>query len=231
MFIHSNSDLMVYSVKLKLLRCVTGAMRGFIEVHIHWGEFDSHFAHKAPDMWTLVIYSVAYMLPYGIQTCLGVKPSFLAVTLVMHVLPAAFQCLLSLSLQPAFTICCSSPPFCPFIFFFPSSCVLCTVHPPSSFVCLSSSLSIVLPCSSPFPLCCYPLTSPPSTLLTPSITTTSAAITPHNLGPQIFLFFSSLIPLLSFFRRANNCCQQAPHKIPAWLLLWDVQWRAGSNSH
>lgn len=99
MFIHSNSDLMAYSVKLKLLRCVTGAMRGFIEVHIRFigGEFDSHFAHKAPDMWTLVIYSVAYMLPYGIQTCLGVKPSFLAVTLVMHVLPAAFQCLLSLS--------------------------------------------------------------------------------------------------------------------------------------
>lgn len=52
MFIHSNSDLMAYSVKLKLLRCVTGAMRGFIEVHIRFigGEFDSHFAHKAPDM-------------------------------------------------------------------------------------------------------------------------------------------------------------------------------------
>ena len=162
------------------------------------------------------------------------EPLLLAATVMMHVLPIAFQPppppppSSSLSLRPAFTICFGSPPFCPLIFFSPSSCVLCTVHPPSSFVCLGAAPSIVPPCASHFRfgVALWPraLCPPPMSLLLmpppqkkPTLTGT----------PNLLVLPLTALPL-SFFLEgrggvANNCCQQAPHKIPAWLLLWGSQ--------
>lgn len=121
------------------------------------------------------------------------------------------------SLQPAFTICFGSSPFCLLIFSPLSSCVLCTVHPPSSFVCLSPAPSIV---SSVPPISALVLPSDPTPCPSP--------VPPADGDPK-----SPCSPLdcspLKFFWVANNCCQQAPHKIPAWLLLWGLQWHTGCN--
>lgn len=107
--------------------------------------------------------------------------------------PSSLWCRPSLFAQPL-PSAGGSPPLCPLIFFSSSSCVLCTVHPPSSRARLGSALSFVLrvppisafvlpsdltPCIPPFP---FPSTPPSS----PSRC---------SRDPQIFLFFSWLLPL------------------------------------
>lgn len=162
-----------------------------------------------------------YLSPYGIHSCSGIEPVFLSLTVMMHVLPISLSPpILSVppfSLQPAFTICFGSSPFCLLIFFPLSSCVLCTVHPPSSFVCLSPAPSIV---SSVPPISALVLPSDPTPCPSP--------VPPADGDPK-----SPCSPLdcspFKFFWVANNCCQQVPHKIPAWLLLWGLQWHTGCN--
>lgn len=115
-------------------------------------------------------------LPYGIQSCWGVEPLLLAVTVMMHVLPISFQP------PPP-----SSPQCRPFLSDQPLPSVLAPLHSiPSSFsphlpvFCalstLPSALSVsvqprpLFPLCLPFPLWCCPLTPrpvlPPSLLLT-----------------------------------------------------------------
>lgn len=137
--------------------------------------------------------------------------------------------------KPGFTICFGSPPFCrlspPW-----SSCVLSTVQPPSSFVRPRPALPIVPRAP---PISALPLPSDPS-VLTSTVSPQSPADRGLGRGPpNLLVLLLTAAPLLlsSFkvfsllfpFGVANNCCQQAPHKIPAWWLLWGRQWHTGCN--
>lgn len=137
---------------------------------------------------------------------------------------------------------CRPTPQCP-----PTTTSLCDQPLPSVLAPLHSvpsSFSLYLPVfcalSSLPPALSVPVQ--PSSLFTPWLPFPLwwCPLTPHPFrppcppscwqGPQIFLFFSWLVPL-KVFLVANNCCQQAPHKIPAWMLLSGPQWNTGSNGH
>lgn len=138
---------------------------------------------------------VAYLLPYGIQPCLGV-------TVMIHVLPIAFQlfppssfqCRPLFSYQPLPSVLAplhSVPSsFSPHL---PVFCALSTLPPALSVLVQARPL---FPLCLPFPLWCCPLT--PHPVLPP---VPPADVPPPHAGPQIFLFFSWLLPLWVFFGR------------------------------
>lgn len=110
-----------------------------------------------------------------------------------------------LSLRSAFTICFGSPPFYPLIFFSSSSCVLCTVHPPFSFVCLSPAPSIVppVPPISALVLPSDPAPCPPP--VPPADGDPKSSCSSLDCSPFKFFFGGWLITVAS----------KLPHKIPA----------------
>ena len=136
-------------------------------------------------------------------------------------LPPFIPSVTPLSLRSAFTICFGSPPFYPLIFFSSSSCVLCTVHPPSSFVCLSPALSIVplVPPISALVLPSDPAPCPPP--VPPADGDPKSSCSSLDCSPFKFFLGGWLITVAS----------KLPHKIPAWSLLWGPQWHTGSNGH
>lgn len=124
-----------------------------------------------------------------------------------------------LSLRPAFTICFDSSPFCLSSFspHLPVFCAPSTLPPAFSVLVQPRPL---FPLCLPFPLWCCPLT--PHPVIPPN--------PPADGDPKSSCSSLDCSPF-KFFWVANNCCQQAPHKIPAWLLLWGLQWHTGSNGH
>lgn len=158
-------------------------------------------------------------------------PSSPLYTVMMHVLPIAFQ--LSLPhpflsnkplpsvLAPLHSVLSSFSPHLPVF------CALSTLPPALSVLVQPRPL---FPLCLPFPLWCCPLTPhsvlPLSLLLMPP---PNPARDPKSscssLDCSPFKFF------LGVEGGANNCCQQAPHKIPVWLLLWGLQWHTGCNGH